>query len=148
MCCRLLCRELPPALQEARLGGPTPPKELGKLYSAILDLLCGQLDVLRPATSPSQAPELAAALRALEDLRAALAARLQVARAGPIRKGQAGSGSQPLCLVAIAGNSLHRQGLLPAGPAFQLWATHRFDRFSLVACPVCCRRCRRRRSPS
>lgn len=69
--------------QEARLGGPTPPKELGKLYSAILDLLCGQLDVLRPATSPSQAPELAAALRALEDLRAALAARLQEVQAPP-----------------------------------------------------------------
>ena len=66
---------------EARLGATTQPKELAKLYSSILDLLCGQLDVLRPgggAPPPPQAPELAAALRALEELRAALATRLQV----------------------------------------------------------------------
>ncbi|PSC75947.1 tRNA (guanosine(18)-2 -O)-methyltransferase isoform B [Micractinium conductrix] len=65
---------------EARLGATTQPKELAKLYSSILDLLCGQLDVLRPgggAPPPPQAPELAAALRALEELRAALATRLQ-----------------------------------------------------------------------
>lgn len=72
---------LTPLPQEARLGGPTPPKELGKIYASILELLCGQLDVLRPsggAVPPPQAPELVAALRALEDLQAALAARLQV----------------------------------------------------------------------
>ncbi|KAL4432192.1 hypothetical protein ABPG77_005954 [Micractinium sp. CCAP 211/92] len=72
--------------QEARLGGPTPPKELGKIYASILELLCGQLDVLRPgrgAVPPPQAPELAAALRALEDLQAALAARLQEVQAPP-----------------------------------------------------------------
>lgn len=71
----------PLLLQEARLGGPTPPKELGKLYASILELLCGQLDVLRPGggvAPPPQAPELAAALRALDELHAALAARLQV----------------------------------------------------------------------
>ncbi|KAL4421449.1 hypothetical protein ABPG75_010740 [Micractinium tetrahymenae] len=72
--------------QEARLGGPAPPKELGKLYSSILELLCGQLDVLRPsggAAPPPQSPELAAALRALEDLQAALATRLQEVQAPP-----------------------------------------------------------------
>ena len=52
-----------------------------QVYSSILELLCGQLDVLRPgggAAAAPAAPELAAALKPLDELRAALEARLQV----------------------------------------------------------------------
>lgn len=55
------------------------------MYSSILELLCGQLDVLRPgggAAAAPHAPELAAALKPLGELRAALEARLQVRLGG------------------------------------------------------------------
>ena len=50
-----------------------------QVYGSILELLCGQLDVLRPGGGGSapHAPELAAALKPLEELRAALEGRLQ-----------------------------------------------------------------------
>ncbi|KAI7843548.1 hypothetical protein COHA_002790 [Chlorella ohadii] len=70
--------------QEARLPATSAPKELCKVYSSILELLCGQLDVLRPgggAAAAPAAPELAAALKPLDELRAALEARLQEATA-------------------------------------------------------------------
>ncbi|PRW32590.1 hypothetical protein C2E21_8239 [Chlorella sorokiniana] len=65
--------------QEARLPSTSAPKELCKVYASILELLCGQLDVLRPgggAAAP-HVPELAAALKPLDELRSALEARLQ-----------------------------------------------------------------------
>jgi hypothetical protein len=67
--------------QEARLATTQQPKELCKVYASVLELLCGQLDVLRPGGASggaTQAPELAAALKPLEELRSALNARLQV----------------------------------------------------------------------
>jgi hypothetical protein len=65
--------------QEARLPSTSAPKELCKVYASILELLCSQLDVLRPgggAAAP-HVPELAAALKPLDELRSALEARLQ-----------------------------------------------------------------------
>lgn len=52
-----------------------------QVYDSILDTLCSQLDVLRPSDAsggPAHAPEVAAALKPLEELRSALSARLQV----------------------------------------------------------------------
>jgi hypothetical protein len=74
--------------QEARLASTQQPKELCKIYASVLELLCGQLDVLRPGGASggaTQAPELAAALKPLEELRSALNARLQVRVWGALR---------------------------------------------------------------
>ena len=87
--------------QEARLAGTTQPKELCKAYGAVLELLCGQLDVLGPvggAGAPPQAPEVAAALQPLEELRAALATRLQVGWLRPLRPPTLAARSVPLWL--------------------------------------------------
>lgn len=85
------------------------------MYSSILELLCGQLDVLRPgsgAAAAPHAPELAAALKPLGELRAALEARLQV-RLGavPVQCVQLCCGSE------AAGRAADGAGGVPAGRA-------------------------------
>jgi hypothetical protein len=67
--------------QEGRLAGTSQPKELIKAYGTVLDLLCSHLDVLHSAggtAAASVAPEVAAALKPIDELRASLASRLQV----------------------------------------------------------------------
>ncbi|KAL4855669.1 hypothetical protein ACK3TF_003754 [Chlorella vulgaris] len=70
--------------QEGRLAGTSQPKELIKAYSTVLDLLCSHLDVLHSAggtAAASVAPEVAAALKPIDELRASLASRLQEVQA-------------------------------------------------------------------
>lgn len=79
-----------------------------QVYSSILELLCGQLDVLRPgggAAAPV-VPELAAALKPLDELRAALQARLQVGCGPPLLLG--GQGCMPAhhAMASAAGTGL------------------------------------------
>jgi hypothetical protein len=76
--------------QEARLAGLAQPREQAKAYGGLLGLLCAQLDLLRPAGGAADAavaPGAAAAVRALDELRALLAARLQVGAGGRARSG-------------------------------------------------------------
>lgn len=64
--------------QEARLAGLAQPRDQAKAYGSLLSLLCAQLDLLRPAGGAADGALAPPAVRALDDLRALLAARLQV----------------------------------------------------------------------